>query len=291
MEAELLDFMQHIRPRVASTTYTRKLWQIGAFARWLAVENKQYAEVKQPDVERFLLSLSCSQAYRQALCGVVREFYDFLKIRHPFLCPEENPAAKIKFKPDKSRSLPNVPSQATIDEIFARLPDDGSYLRIRDRLMAELAYGSGLRRSELIRLNIEDIDLESNTAHVTGKGDKPRVVPITSRTADTVRDYLRNRHASRGPLLVSHYGRRLKSSSVYYVMRNRVGMRPHLFRHACATHMLKNGCGVRAIQELLGHNRLSTTCLYTAVEKSTLRQVVNSCHPRSLGARGMQNSP
>jgi integrase/recombinase XerC len=283
MESELLDYLQHIRLRVASTTYTRKLWQIQSFTRWLENERKHYAEVSRSDVERFLLSIDAGQQFRQAVCGVVREFYDFLRVRHPLACPHENPAAKIAFKPDKSQCLPKVPSQAAVGEIFDRLSDNGSDLRIRDRLMAELAYGSGLRRTELARLDIEDIDLESNTAYVTGKGDKPRVVPITSRTADMVRDYLRRRHATRGPLLVSFFGRRMRPGSVYYALRYRVGMRPHLLRHACATHLLQSGCGVRVIQELLGHNRLSTTYLYTAIDKNMLRQVVNRSHPRGGG--------
>jgi integrase/recombinase XerC len=281
LEPELLDYLRHIRPRIASTTYARKLWQIQAFARWLAMENKQYAQVKQPDVERFLLSLGCSQMFRQAVCGVVREFYDVLRLRHPDVCPQENPAAGIAFTPDKSRRLPKVPSQAAVEEIFARLSDDGSDLRIRDRLMAELAYGSGLRRSELARLNIEDIDLENSTAQVLGKGNKPRIVPLTERAAETVREYLHRRHASRGPLLVSFRGRRLTPGNIYYIMRDRVGIRPHLLRHACATHMLKNGCGVRVIQELLGHERLDTTYLYTAVTKENLRDVIARNHPRN----------
>jgi site-specific recombinase XerD len=281
MKAEITDYLRHIRPRIASTTYTRKLWMVQAFDRWLAAEKKPYAEVKQPDVGRFLLSLTAGQPFRQAVCGVVREFYDVLRIRHPLACPHENPAAKIDFKPDKSRRLPKVPTQAAVDEIFARLSGDGTDLRIRDRLMAELAYGSGLRRAELARLNVEDLDLESNTAHVTGKGDKPRVVPLTSRTAETVRDYLRRRQTTHGPLFVSWSGRRMGTGSVYYALRERVGIRPHLLRHACATHMLKNGAGIRTIQELLGHAKLDTTYLYTEVNKQDLLRVVNAAHPRA----------
>jgi len=177
--------------------------------------------------------------------------------------------------------LPKVPSQAAVDKIFARLYEHDDGLHIRDRLMAELAYGSGLRRTELARLNVEDLDIESNRAHVMGKGDKPRVVPITSRTAETIREHLRRRHISRGPLFVSWFGGRMRPQSVYYTLRERVGIRPHLLRHACATHMLKNGCGVRVIQELLGHAKLDTTYLYTAVDKQDLLRVVNAAHPRA----------
>jgi site-specific recombinase XerD len=279
MESEIFDFLRHIRPRMAATTYARKLWQIRAFGRWLAAENKRYAEVKRPDVERFLLSMDCTHGFRQALCGVIREFYEFLKIQHPYPCPFENPAAGIEFMPDKSRRLPKVPSQAAVDAIFARLYEQNGNLWIRDRLMAELAYGSGLRRAELARLNIEDIDLEAATVHVIGKGDKARIVPLTSRAIAAVREYLCRRHASRGPLLLSYAGRRLGKTGVYEIMRHRVGIRPHLLRHACATHMLKNGCAVRVIQELLGHERIDTTYLYTAVDRESLRDIIAKTHP------------
>ncbi len=282
MVAELLDYLRHIRPRIATTTYHRKEWQIGSFFKYLAEEKKHFSQVKQEDVEKYLRGFMRSQQYRQSLCGVVREFYDVLRLRHPQACSHENPAAGIEFKPDKSRRLPNVPSQAVIEEIFARLYECDDDLHIRDRLMAELAYGSGLRRSELARLNVEDVDFENNTAHVIGKGDKPRIVPLTGRAVETIRDYLHRRHTSRGPLLVSFLGRRLGVTGIYGIMRNRVGIRPHLLRHACATHLLKNGCGIRVIQELLGHERLDTTQLYTAVTKENLRDVLARNHPRAL---------
>ena len=202
MKSKYLDFMRSIRPRIASTTYTRKFWQIHAFARWLEKENKRYTKIKQSDVERFLLSITCSRPFRQSMCAVVREFYDFLKIRRPPSRPLKNPAEGIGFTRDTSLRLPKVPSQAAVDEIFARLYEKDNSLRIRERLMAELAYGSGLRRVELARLNVEDIDLENATAWVMGKGGKLRLVPLTRRALDAVRELIARRPAPRGPLLV-----------------------------------------------------------------------------------------
>ncbi len=282
MEPEMLDYLRHIRPRIASTTYHRKEWQIGSLFRWLGANGKTVAGAKQCDIEEYLRSFKCSQQYRQAVCGVVREFYDILKIRHPHECPAQNPATGITFKPDTSTKLFKAPSQAAIAEIFVRLYAHDGDLHIRDRLMAELAYGSGLRRSELARLNIEDIDFENGTLHVTGKGNKPRVVPLTGGAIEAARLYLMQRNARRGPLLVSFFGRRLSLGGVYQIYKERIGLRPHLFRHACATHMLKNGCNVRYIQELLGHERLTTTSIYTTITKENLREVVNRKHPRNL---------
>lgn len=281
MEPEMLDYLQHIRPRLASATYHRKHWQIEAFFKYLTVKHTNPANVTRADVEEYLSGLSGSQLYRQAMCAVVREFYEVLRLRHPASCPEVNPAEGIAFKPDKSVHLPKVPSQAAVDEIFARLSDADTELRLRNRLMAELAYGSGLRRSELHRLDIEDVDRESCTVRVRGKGNKARVVPVTEQALDTMRKYLYSRNACRGPLLMSFFGRRLSAQQVYYTMRDDVGIRPHLLRHACATHLLKNGCGIRVIQELLGHERLSTTYIYTCIEKESLRGVILRSHPRA----------
>jgi site-specific recombinase XerC len=213
LKSECLDFLRSIRPRIASTTYTRKFWQIRTFCRWLKKENMPYVKVKRQDVERFLLSLTGSRPFRQSMCGVVREFYDFLKIRHPR--PLKNPASGIEFTRDTSRRLPKAPSQAAVDEIFVRLYEQDGDLCIRDRLMAELAYGSGLRRSELARLNVEDIDLENATAWVLGKGNQPRLVPLTARTLEAMRELISKGKASCGPLLVSLSGCRLGVAGIY----------------------------------------------------------------------------
>jgi site-specific recombinase XerD len=133
----------------------------------------------------------------------------------------------------------------------------------------------------LRRVNVEDLDLEDRSIRVTGKGSKMRIVPITSTAADVARQYLSIRHASRGPLLVSYTGRRLSSNGVYAVMCKRAGIRPHLLRHACATHMLQNGAGIRTIQELLGHADLKATQIYTHLDKTDLAAVVERRHPRA----------
>jgi len=280
MEAEMLDYLQHIRARSASTTYTRKLWQIRSFSKYVAAKGKNFAGIKQADVEDYLGRLSCSQRFKQSICGVVREFYDLLRLREPLAFSEPNPAASIPFKPDTSERLFKVPSQSVIDALFARLSDADTELPLRNKLMAELAYGSGLRRTELSRLNIEDLDLENGTAQVLGKGDKTRIVPLTDKAKDAVRSYLAQRRAGRGPLFVSYAGKRLRPGSIWWAFTEKIGLRTHALRHACATHMLARGCNMRVIQDLLGHERLSTTYIYTAVEKGKLREVIGNTHPR-----------
>jgi site-specific recombinase XerD len=273
MEPEFFDYIRDMRLKVASTTYRRKCWQIRAYLRHLAAKGINYTAATQSDVETYLLSLRCSQQVRQSICCTVREFYSFHRI-------SENPAADIEFKPDDSYHLPTVPSKAAVDEIIARLTHSGDVLHIRDLLMVELAYGSGLRRDELRKVNIEDVNLERQTIVVTGKGGKTRVLPLTTKAVQTIREYLTRRKVACGPLLVSYAGRRLSCNGVYSVMCNRVGIRTHLLRHACATHMLANGASIRVIQELLGHVDMNTTQIYTSIEKGNLSSIVNEKHPR-----------
>ena len=274
MEPLLERFLKVLRLKVAATTYTRKAWQIKAFFAYLQRIGKSYAEVNQTDLEQYLLSLNGTRRqHRQAMCCTIREFYQFIKV-------PENPAAKIEFKPDTSRKLFTVPSQHAIEEFFTRLSSLSPRFAYRNRLMAELIYGSGLRRSEIVGVDIEDIDLTEGTIQVTGKGNKTRNVPLTGKSLSLIREYLSERQVYRGPLFKSQYKRRISKQAVYAVLNNRAGIRPHLLRHACATHMLTNGCNIRVIQELLGHQRLTSTMIYTHINKEQLREVLTAKHPR-----------
>lgn len=273
MESDALDYLRRLRSTVAATTYVRKAWELRTFLQWMERNGKLISGITRADVEAFLMSLTAGSRYRRVLCTAVRDLFTFLGV-------SKNPAADITFKRNESRRLPVVPSKTAVYEIIGRLSGADDILRIRDRLMVELAYGSGLRRDELRKINIEDINLEERTIIVNGKGNKTRIVPVTGRAAAVTREYMARRRITRGPLLVSYAGRRLSCGGVYMVLRERAGIRPHLLRHACATHMLAQGAGIRIIQEMLGHADLKSTQFYTAVEKGNLAQVVNEKHPR-----------
>lgn len=184
------------------------------------------------------------------------------------------------------RRLPkNIPSQRAVAAIIANVPDGDTQISLRNRLMIELAYGSGMRRGEIVGLDVEDLDLTGKTARVTGKGRKVRIVPLTEKSVDLLRRYLRLCHAKRGPLIISmNTGRRLAIRHVSKLFKRLTGHNTHRFRHACATHLLQNGCNLRHIQALLGHTNLSTTEIYTAVDKTRLAQVVAANHPRALSS-------
>lgn len=274
MDAVLLDFMRHVRNRYAPTTYDRTFWEIGNFERFLTEKKKDLYRITKKDLEAYLSSMTCSYDTKHRRLGTLELLYEFLKVK-------ENPASQISMRPFRRIELFKEPKRQQIADTVSRLERPDTELELRNRLIFELLYGSGIRRAELVRLNMEDIDLIDGTMRVLGKGNKTRVVPLTTIAVDTLRHYCALRHASRGPLLVSFYGRRLVAGSINVICATKIGIRPHLLRHACASHMLKNGCDIRHIQELLGHNALTTTQIYTHINKRDLKSVLDRMHPRS----------
>jgi len=207
---------------------------------------------------------------------------------------EGNPA-ELAPGPRRPQRLPRIVKPAEAATLLDRIPADDDALALRDRAMLELAYGGGLRAAELVDLDVGDVDLDGREVRVTGKGQKTRTLPLGDPAAEALRRYLsRGRPALEGPergepaLLLSRRGRQLSTSDVRRRLRlwvQRAGLpgdlHPHALRHSFATHLLDGGADLRAIQELLGHARLSTTQVYTRVESTRLRAAYRRSHPRA----------
>ena len=205
---------------------------------------------------------------------------------------DANPASDLELPRKQHRRLPRALSREEIERVMA-LPDTGDPLGLRDRAVLELFYATGVRRSELIMLDVEDIDADGGSLRVRrGKGGKDRVVPVGERALHWVGRYLDecrpllllslNEHA----LFITGYGERFSSHYVGNWVRRQLdaaGVEKsgacHLFRHSCATHMLENGADIRFIQQMLGHARLETTQIYTEVSIRQLREVHARTHP------------
>ena len=197
-----------------------------------------------------------------------------------------------------------VPAHLSVDEMAQLLeaPDASTPLGRRDRAILELFYASGIRLSELVALDLEDVDLAGRMVRVLGKGRKERIVPFNQKAAAALRAWLKDRVALRAnpksqipssksqaePLFVNARGGRLTGRSVQRLVSRyvrscstRFGISPHALRHSFATHLLQAGADLRAIQELLGHVRLSTTQRYTHVNVAQLLDVYRKAHPRA----------
>lgn len=206
-----------------------------------------------------------------------------------------DPGLKLR-SPKASRTLPKVVSRDSMFEIFERLEPFSSSdnpAGIQDLLMIELLYGSGIRVSELVGLNLEDIDYGRKILRVTGKGDKQRMVPYSDPAGLALDKWIREgrpqfvNEVSQNALLISSRGKRVGVRQVYALVakllsETAVGQAgPHALRHSAATHLLDGGADLRAVQELLGHSSLATTQIYTHVSVDRLKQGYLKAHPRA----------
>ncbi len=208
---------------------------------------------------------------------------------------ESDPGLKLR-SPKASRTLPKVVSREAMSDIFEKLEAlaaEGSPSAISDLLIVELLYGSGIRVSELVGLNLEDVDYGRKILRVTGKGNKQRMVPFSDPASDALARWLRLgrsefvNEVSQNALLITSRGKRVGVRQVYglvaSLLRNTaVGQAgPHSMRHSAATHLLDGGADLRAVQELLGHSSLATTQIYTHVSVERLKQGYLKAHPRA----------
>jgi integrase/recombinase XerC len=205
----------------------------------------------------------------------------------------------VRLNPAKLVRLPKAPKKLPVvmtAEQTSGLLDGAAHVDEarphpkRDRAMLELMYGSGLRVSELVGLDLPDVDHAERWLRVRGKGRKERQVPFPGKAAEALKAYLMDRHAkpAEDAVFVNHHGRRITTRGVHKIVKfyatrlnGDSSIHPHSFRHAFATHLLSDGADLRAIQELLGHSRLSTTQKYTQLSLTELMSVYDRAHPRA----------
>lgn len=220
--------------------------------------------------------------------ATIRSFFRFL-VRDGLLATNR---AKLVGTPKAPKLLPRVMSAEQTNNLLDQVLE-GKLKRAhlsRDVAILELLYGCGLRVSELAGLNLEDLDLSERWLRVRGKGRKERQVPFPSKAAAALKGYLSERNTVPGETAVfaNNRGRRLSDRGIRNIVKlyatllaGDASIHPHSFRHAFATHLLRDGADLRAIQELLGHARLSTTQKYTQVSLSDLMAVYDKAHPKA----------
>ncbi len=234
-----------------------------------------------------------------APASVARKFAT-LRAYHRFLVTEgyrdDDPTAGVD-APSRTRPLPKALSVSEVTAIL-EASDITDPMGVRDRAVLEFLYATGCRVSELCGVDLHDVDLDTRTVLVTGKGSKQRLVPLGSFAIDAIESWLPVRLDTRKPghdsgaLFLSSRGNRLNRQSVWRIVRThgtRAGvpearLSPHVFRHSAATHMVEGGADLRTVQEILGHASLSTTQIYTKVSPEHLREIVLTSHPRGSRA-------
>jgi integrase/recombinase XerC len=312
MTNQLRDFLEYLRlnrnaSAHTSAAYESDLTQFFGFtaqSRGVAVEALEPSHLDLGAIRAFMADLYRQGHARTSVArklSALRAFGRYLR-REGWI--ETDPAA-LAVGPKREQK---IPAHLSIDEMsrLLEMPDVSTALGRRDRAILELFYASGLRLSELVGLDLEEVNLRARMVRVMGKGAKERLVPFNSTTEDSIRTWLADRHSLRAPdrgkpraesprnktprepLFVNFRGARLTGRSVQRLVARyvaacstRFGISPHALRHSFATHLLQRGADLRAIQELLGHVQLSTTQRYTHVNAAQLLDVYRKAHPRA----------
>jgi integrase/recombinase XerC len=301
VERHVADFIESLRRKAASrhttSNYESDLQQ---FAQFLVLRNANLESTDHVVLRDFLnhlytdRHLSKSSVSRKLAC--LKTFFKFL-VREGRL--KANPAELIS-SPKVPRKLPALLGEGEA-AAMVEMPQGTTLKAFRDRAILELLYASGLRVSELVGLNEDEVDMQQETVRVLGKGNKERIVPFGSFAARAIADYMEKKHAggaskrdSKGaiPAFLSSRGTRINARDVQrLVARVRLGLKttrrvtPHTLRHSFATHLLERGADLRSIQELLGHNSLSTTQKYTHVSIQHLKKEYDKAHPKAKNSK------
>ncbi|HEY3246109.1 MAG TPA: tyrosine recombinase XerC [Phycisphaerae bacterium] len=250
-------------------------------------------KVEADTVRRFLAYLGQQNYSKSTMArklATLRSFYKFC-VRRGYV--QTNPLTAIR-TPKQEKRLPKFLELEQITKLLAT-PDDGTLLGARDRGMLEVMYSTGIRVSELVELAESDVDFIGQCLHVRGKGKKQRTTPIGPTALAAIKKYLDLRRAEPRAasfdvrsLFVNKHGQRLSTRSVRRKLDKYLSeagldpsISPHTLRHSFATHMLNNGADLRSVQELLGHQSLSTTQIYTHVTNKRLKEAYDEAHPRA----------
>ncbi len=293
---------------LATNTVAAYRRDLARYARWCgAREIERLADVRPGDVEEFSASLrnpqgagvagestlSASSAARVVVA--VRSFHRFAVLES---WTEADPATDVA-PPSIPRRLPKALPYASVAAMIEASGDPATTVGSRDRALLELLYGTGTRISEVVGLDVDDLDLDSSTLLVTGKGNKQRRLPFGEAAHRALTDYVtRGRPAlaaaasgsrrAGAALLLGVRGARMSRQAAWEVVKrsavaadvgDQVG--PHTLRHSYATHLMEGGADVRVVQELLGHASVTTTQIYTLVTADALREVYAASHPRA----------
>jgi tyrosine recombinase XerC len=269
--------------------YRHALEQFRAFrggeVAWPSVTVSEFRE--------FLLACmkeDMARSYVRLTFAALRSFYRFLTERAGL---SVNPLKQVSL-PKLEKKLPVVLSVAQVSELLDKPAGTQKknqapvWAVSRDTAILELFYSSGLRLSELVALDVADVDVYAESVRVLGKGRKERVVPVGDLALQAIQKYRQHAGVHAGPLFISKLRKRLSARSVWAILKKYVQdtsiqlpVSPHKLRHSFATHLLENGADLRSVQTLLGHANLSTTQIYTHVTVERLKKAYDDSHPRA----------
>jgi integrase/recombinase XerD len=284
---EYLRFEKLLLPNTLDS-YARDLDKFRSFLEESSIE--EYTELKKEQILDFLklLHMDQSESSIARILSTLRSFYKFL-VREE-IC-RKNPWVQIS-NPKKPKKMVDVLSIDEVERFLNSVPSS-TRLELRDKAMFELLYSCGLRVSELINLRLQDIDFDQELIRFLGKGDKERITPVGRNGLLYLEKYIRTsrykieKEKKSDYVFLNKYGNKITRQGFWKILKKYAArieldknIYPHIFRHSFATHMLQKGADLKTVQELLGHSSISTTEVYTSLNKSHIKEAYFKYHPR-----------
>lgn len=285
---KFLSDLQNIK-RYSDNTVKSYKTDLQDFAEYCAYNNRsQINSITEKFIKSYLTLLNEKKLDKKSISRKLSAIRSLFKYCFQQDLISFNPAVNIH-NPKISRELPEILSTEVILSAYTEAEKNEKHPELV-KVIFELLYGCAIRVSELCGLNREDLDLTNKTLKVLGKGSKTRIVPVGNKSVQIIKDYLaiRENINRKEPLLTTGTGRRIYPRFVYRIINRYLSIvsdikkkSPHILRHSAATHMLDNGADLRAVKEILGHENLSTTQIYTHVSVERLKSTYKKSHPKS----------
>ncbi|MGI5822325.1 MAG: site-specific tyrosine recombinase XerD [Dethiobacteria bacterium] len=295
MERVLKDFISYLFVEKGLATNTLDSYQrdLQKYLHFLKQQHVvRFEDTSRNTVSQFLLheknkGLAPSTLSRHL--AAIRSFYNYLLQER---IVQKNPAAETE-SPRNEKKLPKVLSLKDV-ELLLEQPETKETFGLRDKAMLELLYASGVRVSELVFLDLDNINLKTGFLKCVGKGNKERMIPLGSMAMRSVHEYLRAgrpkllKDGGEKALFLNQHGKRLTRQGFWKILKKYAlkanfdkNITPHTLRHSFATHLLENGADLRSVQEMLGHADISTTQIYTQITQKKIKEIYAKTHPRA----------
>ena len=294
MEKLIDKFIEYLKVQKNYSDYTLLNYEkdLIEYNEFLKKEHYNYKDMDYKKCTNYLLYLDSKKLKKTSVSrrlSSLRTFYKFLVLNN---YTDNNPFLLVS-SPKKEKRIPKFINYNSIEEIF-NIPNLKTKEGQRERVILEILYGSGVRVSELVNIKIKDIDFDNKNILIFGKGSKERMVSFGEPALDSInmyikdarKEYLGNNNSEY--LIVGKNEEKLTTRRIEQIINSlidktsiKMNITPHMFRHTFATHLLDNGSDLIAVQELLGHESLSSTEIYTHVSNEHLREVYIKCHPRN----------